>query len=676
MNNFKWYEKPMVLSAVQCNYGEDSFDIMSNHVLKNDFNGEQLLHINATGHVSSYNEERDGKKLDKYLVEARKNGLREILYWNVHCVYEETILEHPEWKQKDKTGNHIPAYGNQYLICINSPWMDEYLKNLEKLCAHKLDGLFLDGPVFLRNGCYCEYCQKKFQEEYGKSIFDAKYSEFLEFRTNSVTGMIKNTYEMKQKINPDIMLYINNSALRADVTGSNTSKVYPYVDFLGTEGGFCWINKAFDYTHTSSHAKYIETKANGKPYVVFIAGDAKPYSYCMYTGAETERLYALSLAQGANIWYGIHGPTKMFKSEAGRVSAKFNKYIKNNEQHLTNTKSCARIALMWSDSTSNYYASSVIKTDFTDSQQIGGKGKNGNHHEALTGFADILTRSHVQFDIADQDCIHDRRIFNYDLLILPTYACISEKEAEILKEYVRGGGNIIATFDTGMYDESGNQREVGILDDVFGIKRGKQVEYTDVGIGYTELLEDIEEKIIPMSGFAWETEPEDGAELLARSFYPIAGRYVAFPTKSYGYITRNKYGKGSSVYISGTIGEVYNVWCNPDNRKMISRRLSETADPMTVTNAPQSIEISLRKQLHTGNLQVHLVNMTRGPGRPMEETIRVSDITVELTGVKGTKAYGIYTGREYNVFKVNNGNGIKVPFLDEYEVIVVEQEEE
>nr|HPJ21916.1 hypothetical protein [Clostridia bacterium] len=334
MNNFKWYEKPMVLSAVQCNYGEDSFDIMKNHVLGNNFNGEQLLHINATGHVSSYNEERDGEKLDRYLEEAAKNGLREILYWNVHCVYEETILKHPEWKQKDRDGNHIPAYGNQYLICINTPWMDEYLKNLEKLCSHRLDGLFLDGPVFMWNGCYCEYCQARFKKEYGKEIHKARYSEFLEFRTNSVTRMIRETYEMKQRINPDIKLYINNSALRADVTGSNTSKVYPYVDFLGTEGGFCWINKTFDYTHTTNHAKYIETKANGKPYVVFIAGDAKPYSYCMYTGAETERLYALSLAQGANIWYGIHGPTKMFKSEAGRVSARFNKYITDNEEHL------------------------------------------------------------------------------------------------------------------------------------------------------------------------------------------------------------------------------------------------------------------------------------------------------------------------------------------------------
>jgi len=674
MNNWKWYEKPMVLSAVQCNYGEDSFDIMKNHVIANHFNGEQLLHLNATGHVSSYVEDRDGEKLDIYLEQAKKMGLREILYWNVHCVYEETIIEHPEWKQKDRDGNHIPAYGNQYLICINTPWRDEYLKNLEKLCTHKLDGLFLDGPVFMRNGCFCEYCQEKFRYEYGKSIFDAEYNEFLGFRTNSVTSMIKDTYEMKQRLNPDIMLYINNSALRADVTGSNTSKVYPYVDFLGTEGGFCWINKTFDYTHTTTHAKYIETKANGKPYVIFIAGDAKPYSYCMYTGAETERLYALSLAQGANIWYGIHGPTRMFKCEAGRVSARFNKYIRENEEHLINTKSCANTALMWSDSTSNYYASSVMKTDFTDKQEIGGEGKNGNHHDALTGFADILTRSHVQFDIADQDCIYDRRIFDYSLLIFPTYACISDEEATIIKEYVENGGNIISTFDTGMYDELGNKRDKGILDEIFGINRGKQIEYTDVGIGYTKLNEDIEEPIIPMSGYAWEADPTGDAKVLAESYYPMAGRYVAFPTESFGYVLENKYGKGKSIYISGTVGEVYNEWCNPDNRKMIARRINEITDPLTVTNAPQSVEISLRKQLHTGNHLLHIVNMTRGPGRPMEETIPISDISIEVSGVYGDSAKGIYKGTEYDIEKTDKGCKINLQTLKEYEVIVIQEE--
>ncbi|MBN2558617.1 MAG: beta-galactosidase trimerization domain-containing protein [Clostridia bacterium] len=675
MDKWKWYERPMLLSAVQCNYGENSYDIMKNHVVANGFNGEQLLHLNATGHVSSYDEDRDGEKLGKYLEEAGRNGLREILYWNVHCVYGETILDNPGWKQKTRSGDDIIVYGNQYLICINTPWRERYIENLKRLCSHRLDGLFLDGPLFMQNGCYCDFCKARFREAYKKELEEATFGEFLEFRTDSVTSMIRQTYEIKQSLNPDIRLYINNSALRADVTGSNTSKVYPYVDFLGTEGGFCWINKSFDYTHTTTHAKYIETKANGKPYIIFIAGDAKPYSYCMHTGAETERLYALSLAQGANIWYGIHGPTKMMQSEAGRVVAKMNRFIKENEIFLINTRSHAKIALMWSDATANFYASSVMQSDFTQSQKIGGEGKYGNHHEALAGFADMLTRCHAQYDIADQDCIYDRRIFDYDLLIFPTYACMSQEEAKIIREFVAGGGNIIATYDTGMYDETGRLRDIGVIDDIMGVRRGRIVRYEDVGVGYAKLHENIEENIVPMSGCAWETEPVGGAITTASAFYPMPGRYVAFPTEEFGYITDNRYGKGRCIFVSGTIGEVYNKWCGPDARKWLHRRILETADVLTETNAPQGIEISLRTQLHTGSRLIHVVNMTRGPGRPMEETVQVRDVMVGLTDFRGTRARGIYSGRELTIEPQGTGCRILLPVIDEYEVILVERED-
>lgn len=674
MKDLKWYDEPMVLSAVQCNYGEDSYDIMKNHVIANNFNGEQLLHLNAEGHVSNYNEERDGDKLDAYLAEAKKHGLRQILYWNVHCVYENTIEKHPQWKQKTKDGDDVIVYGNQYLICINTPWIDEYKKNLEKLFSHNLDGLFLDGPVFIHNGCYCKYCREKFQKRYDKEITNAELYEFLEFRRDSVTEMIKMTYEIKQRIRPDVRLYINNSALRADVTGSNTSEVYPYVDFLGTEGGFCWINKEFDYTHTTTHAKYIETKANGKPYVIFIAGDAKPWSYVMHTGPETARLYALSLAQGANIWYGIHGPTKMMNSAAGRKASEMNAYIRRNKQYLTGTKSQAKIALMWSDATSNYYASSIIKTDFTEESHIKSDEKHGDHHQSLKGFADMLTRSHMQFDIADQDCISDGRINNYDLLIFPTYACMSDKEAEYIKTFVKNGGNILCTYDTAMYNERGFKRKSGALDDILGIKRGKIVEYWDVGVGYAKIHEEIEEDLMPISRHAWEIQAKDNTEIMITGYYPMDGRYVAFPTKGFGYTSKNKFGKGTAVYISGTMGEEYNTWCHPQARKFIERRIFEMADPLTLTNAPQSVEISLRKQIKTGRVMVHLVNMTRGPGRPMEETIPVSHVKVEIPSLKAKKAFGIYTNTQYNIVETKTGCEIEIPNLGEYEVIVLEED--
>ena len=162
MDNWKWYEKPMVMAAVQCNYGENSYDIMKNHVLAKDFNGEQLLHLNATGHVSSYDENRDGKKLDAYLKAAHESGLREILYWNVHCVYEETIQIHPEWKQKFKNGDfeffEIDTHASESLIhhlsqtfgaekVPKSVWQKDLLHLPSPIRSSDCIGVYTSGPI-------------------------------------------------------------------------------------------------------------------------------------------------------------------------------------------------------------------------------------------------------------------------------------------------------------------------------------------------------------------------------------------------------------------------------------------------------------------------------------------------------------------------------------------------
>ena len=87
MEQKKWWEtaEPMI-SAVQCNFGENSYDILRRHTVGRGFNTEQLYHLTASGSMSYYNEEKDGAALDEYLKEAHKCGIREIQYINVHCI--------------------------------------------------------------------------------------------------------------------------------------------------------------------------------------------------------------------------------------------------------------------------------------------------------------------------------------------------------------------------------------------------------------------------------------------------------------------------------------------------------------------------------------------------------------------------------------------------------------
>ena len=74
----------------------------------------------------------------------------------------------------------------------------------------------------------------------------------------------------------------------------------------------------------------------------------------------------------------------------------------------------------------------------------------------------------------------------FKVIILPKTVCLSDKEAQALKEFVCDGGTLIADYLCGMMDQHGRGREKGILDDLFGIVRDESMGYMN-GKGLTEI---------------------------------------------------------------------------------------------------------------------------------------------------------------------------------------------
>ncbi len=63
----------------------------------------------------------------------------------------------------------------------------------------------------------------------------------------------------------------------------------------------------------------------------------------------------------------------------------------------------------------------------------------------------------------------------FKALILPLAFAIGPEEAEVIRDFVRGGGTLIADVRPGIYDGHCKPLDAGVLDDVFGIERtGKQ----------------------------------------------------------------------------------------------------------------------------------------------------------------------------------------------------------
>jgi hypothetical protein len=688
-----WQEQPLTISAVQCSMGDPDEWVLDEYVSKYGFNTEQLLHLVAKGHMGYYNEKEHGEKLDRYLKKSRAHGLREIVYHNTHCISDSIASEHPDWLQLTKDGEKMPAYSVYNLVCVNphGAWHKNFLKELEALCRHDIDGVFLDGPVMRDNGCYCETCRADFEKRFGHSIFEATRIELQTMRIESVTQHIKEAYETVKRMNPEIALYLNNSALRADVTGNNTRKVYNYVDILGTEGGFHAAQMgAHGIWQLSSQAKYLEgiegdTLKGKKPIVCFFAGNQSAIPYYMHTPAETLLSYAQSYANGSNIWYGVHFSASEFMNTKSCLKAReMNNFVLNHKDIFGPSKTCARVALMWSQNTANNYASSVGDSDFVAARKAG-YPERGDHYSALISTYDMLARNHIQFDIIDETSIINKIIYQYDSVIFPEVACLSDDEAAIIEEYVAAGGNVLGNFDIGMYNEDGSFVGSSKLGKVFGlVGTPKILKSPDIGTSYMfkqkndELLDTLSFFRIPAPVLNMEWSVADDTEVLMRTNHPMPSTYANIPTEDrYPSVLKRKYGKGTAYYISGNYGETATNERNiPDYAKIIRRYCELTSRPTVISDAPGLYEVVLRKQ--KDRFILHIINLTGAMARPIESITPLYNVEFQLNleGFGVDKAeYSLRSVRGAKIKNVQkNGSSVMVTLdkIDAYEIIVVE----
>jgi len=70
-----------------------------------------------------------------------------------------------------------------------------------------------------------------------------------------------------------------------------------------------------------------------------------------------------------------------------------------------------------------------------------------------------------------EDDLGAERLRQYRALILPNVAMLSDAQCAQLRAYAESGGSLLATFETGLYDETGEARSDFGLAEVFGISR-------------------------------------------------------------------------------------------------------------------------------------------------------------------------------------------------------------
>ena len=672
-----WIRKPLRIAAKQSRINnEDIAETFERFTLGMHCNVEQLCHIfkandpeDPDAFTGEFMEELHGDMLDEYIANAHKNGVKIICYILLHQLFEKDRRNHPEWLQLKKNGEPVLIYYCDYGGCPTSTWGTEFtIQRIADLCKHDIDGIFLDGPLFFNECCYCDSCKKKFKETYNKELVDATYAEFTQFRLDEITTFIANIRHTVDSVNPNIVLYLNNSALRNDILGSNTRRLAPYVDIIGAEGGFFPAGKSDSLYMCSAFAKDIEDKAEGMPTVIFTKAERSPSAFITHTAAETTRVFAQTVANGANIWYGIHGSIDNVDTEAGQAAKKFFEFLEQNEPYYTDTKSIADAAIMWSMPTANFYASSVSASDFTGDGKESNVEYRADHRSEYMGFVEMLEHEHILFDSIDDVSI-ETRLDSYPLVILPACGSMSESNKEALRKYVSNGGTVIASFDTGVFNEYCTEKDCKFFEELFGVKYQGALKHNDRR-DYMHLVEDsfpgLEPILmVPNLTIALETTT---ATALGWLYEPCPGSYKELKQFTTPAITKNTYGKGQAILFAGNIGSQYETFKPQRMRRVVSRLINSAISKRFETNAPACVEATLREQEDAYIL--HIINNTVDGNRPIERNIPIYDLTFELnvgpiTSIKALKDENV------SFSPTSTGAHIELDKLVDYSVIVL-----
>ncbi len=375
---------------------------------------------------------------------------------------------HPDWFARDGQGQPYRA-ADKYIACINSPYYDEYLPGVlrEIIDRSHPDG-FTDNSwagMGRANICFCTHCDRKFRAKTGQPLprvanwDDPAYRAWIMWNyERRIQVWELNDRTTRAAGGPDCIWSGMNS-------GSVTSQARSFRDLKE----ICQRAEIMmlDHQRRDDDTGFQQNGDTGKR-VHGLLGWEKlaPESMAMYQSgpgyyrvaskpaAEARMWMIAGVAGGIQPWWhyvgAYHEDRRMYGSAEPVM-----RWWKANEQYLINRTPVADVGVAWSQRNTDFY----------------GREDAAERVDApYTGFMHALVRARIPYLPVHLDDLAAHTA-NVKLLILPNIGALSDAQAESIRRFVQAGGSLVATGDTGLYNEWGEPRRDFALADLFACHR-------------------------------------------------------------------------------------------------------------------------------------------------------------------------------------------------------------
>lgn len=578
---------------------------------------------------------------------AKENNMRIGARFDFTQQSDAALEAHPEWFIRHKDGSTVTDENGRHKPCLNSSFYPTQGVKIisEVLDLYEPDFIYLNWFVnFIFNSqiCYCESCEKGFQEKYGRSLPDepdADFVEFIEAAADNTSSILANAIYKKR---PGT-LFVNADNNSAD-DGHH----------LETRTG-AWLY---------SSSEQINRQRTSYPERVGID------MWFSYTGDPSE--FDEQLLEEMKVRYyqfGANGSPLSFCTDGTLL----------NPSHQFELKEAAKMNA-WYKENSDLYGLQVNRSQvlLLCKPEISPRRRDILSNQTDQGIYTMLTEAHIPVAVSENPDSLKNASENYDLIIV-TQGALTDG----LQEYVENGGRALFINQAPSFGMSEMVREV-----------------SDSKTGYVEVRDPdafpsvAGTRYLKCSGSYELTDPL--AYFLGRGSEPYISKFYVYPeetgasltfvhpvsedpadlsnaesTNIPALITRD-IGKGRIAFIPWDIGGFYNRESEPAHAGLFSDIVDSLLQNgrQIVSNAPSGVEMVFMNDPDQGRSLLHLINCSGKKEDGFHEPEKFRSINIDLAGDFSSARARV----SESDLKISNRDGrsvLTLPELNGYEVIVL-----
>jgi hypothetical protein len=596
------------------------------------------------------------------LAGLKRNDIKVIAYYSV--AWDEYAGRlHPEWLARDQNGHPyqleyyrvIPFYARWSTLCLNSPYRDYSLGELEEIVSqYDFQALFLD--IFgLFPLCYCPYCEALWKERYGESIPRGELSptqtaRYLDFVEDVTFGRFYRQVHEILKAQGKQIPTTHNAGLNYSLDGYVATEIDPY---------------GADYYRPGLEIKLLRARAGGKETEVIGHRTNGIFDFTLKPTLMLRWEVAMGVAHNCAMMFVDQGFDDGSLDKVAYAALHEGFQVADQlSPHMSGTLPYSEILIVSSE------RSEMLNRGKSTPLRL--EGERVDLHGAYKVFADL----HLPFDIASEKQLLTLDLKNYPLIVFPYSAFLPVELGERLRQYVEQGGTLFFTYRTGQWDESGKAAATPL----FGpLKVGEDWDDQVAFMKPTTPLGDTYLRVAEVAQF----ECLQDAETLTTLTHPalrsseiewvthnvIPGKDTSSPT-----MIRGKLGKGVFIYCGFRLFKEHIIQGLGVYRNLVERALEGVYQPRIQVQAPRVVEAIYNRI--GPEIRITLVNgITNKPAGKdhlidIDELIPISGISVmvrdEIAFVEDIK------GRRLSFSSQSDGTRrIEIPRLEQFEVVTV-----